>query len=199
MLNAWPMSVKSVSSRPSSHEMPSTMTIRPMSARPRPSLRIRSRFSSGTSWVTIARKMTLSTPRTSSRMVSVTSATRFSGVKNSAMREALRQTTVPRRLCLKELPPGRTRSRYLMMKTGVPTGTFGYSFTIWLLATRMQPWLAAVPMLPVLLVPWIRMPGAFRYSARSPSGLVGQAGCRQACWRPSRCRDCAMPDAATSR
>src|SRR4051794_33033712 len=60
--------------------------------------------------------------------------------------------------------------------TGVPIGTRGYRSSESEISIRMHPCDAAVPIDDELHVPWIRIPGAFRYIARVPSGFPGPGG-----------------------
>src|SRR2546421_1024753 len=62
------------------------------------------------------------------------------------------------------------------MITFAPTGTSGYRASESEMCIRMHPWEAYVPIEESSGVPWMRMPDAFRYSARVPSGLPGPAG-----------------------
>src|SRR5262245_33582401 len=59
------------------------------------------------------------------------------------------------------------------MMTLVPIGTRPYRSSESEMYIRMQPCDAYVPIDEELYVPWMRMPGAFRYGARVPSGLPG--------------------------
>src|ERR1043166_5729569 len=62
------------------------------------------------------------------------------------------------------------------MITVLPTLIMSFSRMTSQLATRMQPWLAARPMVSGLLVPWIPMPGLSRPIHSTPTKLFGPGG-----------------------